>query len=1550
MSGTRKELPLTDRTDDLQRDLDAWRRSPDPSRASATLATAESILETGAHVLATVWHAYLEETRHPEFLEALPDAAARDRWAETTFRAVVRSSYTLETMFAHRAATVADRALFREIEPSGSVRWGYPTVLTRIREIAAVLWGEDPSARPRPSVALLCDNGFPGACGDLACLLHDLPVSPINVHFDEDALSWVLDRVRATVVLTDTPDRVARLRRIRDRLGRDFRIYNLGDENADGAERLAEVCARLAPGAAADRLAIRPRLGLHDLATTMFTSGSTGRPKGVAFSIYNLVTKRFARGAALPTVGREEVFLSYLPLFHTFGRYLEMLGALYWEGTYVFADNPSAETLLAELPRVCPTALISIPLRWVQIRDRVLEGTGGTEEAFRDTVGDRLRWGLSAAGYLDPRVFRFFQRHGVALCSGFGMTEATGGITMTPPGAYRDDSVGVPLPGVRADLGEDGELRIAGPYIARYLADDPADDPTDDGQEAEKPAWLPTGDLFRRHEDGHLEIVDRIKDIYKNTKGQTIAPRRVESRFVGVPGISRTFLVGDGRSDNTLLIVPDHEDPVLEALVTEEALEDYFHQIVTAANRDLASYERVVDFTLLSRDFELEQGELTPKGSYRRKAIEANFSVEIAELYRRSSVELDCSGVTVRVPRWFLRELGVLETDIETEGNGLVDRVSGRHLRVGPGSREGRVRIGHLEYALRGKTVDLGRFARQPLLWGANPSLQAFAPCRPGWDTALKGIGEQVFLPPAEEQDTELRENHLPADVDLAEADRLCRQALFGPHRGAVRAVDELAERLPGAGERVGRLVRRRLEALASHEDFTVRCRAYQVLLLDEPVPDYSRHLPAFVHSGRPFLSEESISAIAGANVEPRRLHALRRRMHGYRTQLPWPATAPVREIFEDLFRLLADFARRKPAFYGSVRQELVSWAMLRADPELARSARRRFTDLADWFEDRLEAEIGDRPPEAWNGKLVFQEGLDADEIARLRRVLVGTSFLDQSILLTYDGEHVDPDDVPDGGIWVSRILSLRDYSRYRVSVNLHTGKHYDLQLIVREDLDQDWVLDTILLFITIEGHPYGAPVLPRFGCCRPELGAISLAYVSDLSVWERIREISSLRTAGAATPSRESWRRLFVAALTTIFTAWKNSGRCIIPGLAGPTNVVVREPDFREGHLLMSLMGWKPYRGPASLVRPMLRDFFQRTFSNYPWCRRILDPAWILDACVEALGTREAARFLERLREEVSEGAEIDSPVDLDIGGFLERLPHRYPKPLPLRAAIERYRRWADESPDATPGARLELLDELQRLYRLDRFPEIARYTLFRQTVFAAAPPRVREAFDRLLERLVRSPDRLATRMVELSDLQATMTDADARETFRRLAFPGAGPARHAEVLTVGDRERDHVVVRTEIIDRRGERYRISEPTHPSEVGQVYRLFLLAGFPKTVSEQDRFLVVTDRNEQIVGGVCFQVLDEIAVHLDGIAVTATLLDRGITTAVLEDLCVRLAEEGFRLVRTHYLLRRFYERRRFVMDRRWGGLVRFLRSDGAAEAEWSAAEFEGEGHA
>ncbi len=1515
--------------------LDRWAADgPSPGAARALLVIARDLVGSGRarEVPAAEWHRYLDLTRRSAFLQALPDREARHAWADTTFEVVSLSGYTLETMLSQRVAAHPDRPLFRELEGREARAWSYEEVARRLRLLAGTFLASAPG---EPRVAILAGNSLDVACCDLACLTHGLLVTPLSPHLNPEALAWVLRTLDINLVVTETEEQRANLEAALAEVDRPPGILLLDPEarrRRDGEHHLGEAASRLGAEEADRLLAARPGPGLHDRATVMFTSGSTGMPKGVCFTLHNLITKRFARAAALPEVGEDEVLLCYLPLFHTFGRYLEMMGMLFWGGTYVFAPNPSLDSLLAGLREVRPTGLVSIPHRWQQIRERALAAmAAGDEEArrekaFRETVGDRLRWGLSAAGRLEPAAFRFFQRHGVALNSGFGMTEATGGITMTPPGEYEDDSVGIPLPGVTARLSEQGELQVRGPYVARYL-----DEPADPAREH----WLKTGDIFQRRPSGHYEIVDRIKDIYKNSRGQTVAPAAVERLMDGVPGIRRTFLVGDGRDDNVLLIVPDRDDPVLSASPSPESTDEYFRQIITTANRELAPYERVVDFALLDRDFEAARDELTPKGTLRRKVIEQHFAETIDRLYRKSFVEMEHEGLRVRVPRWFYRDLGVLETAIEPRADGLFNRRTEALLRLEPGPGDEGALIGDLVYRLDGNVVDLGVFARQPMLWVGNPSLVTFCPCKEGWDLPLGRVSPQVMLPPRREGQS-VPETATPTGLRsaaLGRVNELATVALFAGSDEALGAVRSLEQALADADERLGPLIRRRLEALARHPALEVRCLAYQVLLLDEPTPDYAQAFPAFLLSGLPFLSAESIHAIAHARVETHRLEALRRRLAHYRRQLSWPATAPVRRAFEDIFTLLGDFTRVHPEFYATVRAELVSWVLHDADPALAERAGEHFDRLATWYEGQLAEEATDVPVEPWRGKLVYQDRLTPSEIERLDGVLVGTTFLKEAMPLAFDGARFDLGDVPLEGIWVSRVFSLPTHRMYRVSVNTNAGDHYDLLLVLRRELDVDSVRQSIRWMIALHSQTLGPPVVPRFACARSELGAFCMAWVSDLSAWERIREFGARREVESR-PGARDWRNLFVRALSAFFTGWLHSDRRIVPGTVVPTNVTVPGPDYRTDVTVLSLAGWQPYGGPLSLVRPMHRNFFRRTAGHYPEAREYLDVGWIFEGCVEALGVEEARGFLGALQEELNSAR--PTGLEADLRPALERrlasLGVEHYVPLAVRCAVERYQAWEAANADATPEARQQQIEDLYRLYDVERFGTAARYVLYRRTYFAGAAQAVTASFDRLLQEMFERPGVRPTRMLELPGLQATLGRPEDRLVLSRLVFPGAELFRPLEVTTVGERDRAHarVVVTSHLTDNKRLDYRVREPIAPSEIGRLLRLFLGLGLPIKVAAGQLYYVVLNREDQIVAGICYRQPEPTVAHLDGIVRAPSLKGRGLSSRLLEDFCSRMSTRGVRVVSTHFVSQGFFGEHGFRVDRRWGGLVRFLK--------------------
>jgi len=1457
-------------------------------------------------------HKWLNETRRSEFLISLPDSETRNHWADTAVELVHSSNYNLESMMNDRVAEHPDSTLFHDPESDDS-RWSYAQVLRQARKYAATFIN---AVDDQPRVAFITPNSLHGAICDIGCLLHGILVMPLSPVIGQENLLWILEEMKVNIVVSGGLDQHHAVASALEQFQGNVKHFTLDNFGPDESENIIETANKLSTTAVDSILEKQPRFQMDDTATVLFTSGSTGKPKGVVFTLGNMVTKRFARAAALPEVGVDEKLICFLPLYHTFGRFLEMLGMLFWGGTYVFVGNPSVDTLLSRMKEIQPTGLISIPLRWTQIRDACGDDTSN----FREVTGDRLRWGLSAAGYLDPRVFRFFHRNGVKLCSGFGMTEATGGITMTPPDDYREGSVGIPLPAVNIELSEDGEMLISGPYIARYLDDD-----------SEGP--LPTGDIFQKIGKGHLEIIDRVKDIYKNTRGQTIAPRKVEQKFADVPGIKRVFLVGDHRDSNVLLIVPERDDPILTGASDETTVRDYFRQIITAANEDLANRERVINFAILDRDFSIENEELTPKGSYKRKNIEENFKEIIDDLYQNERLSLEVSGYSVQIPRWIFRDLGILESDITVQYGGLYDRHRGLLLKITE-LEDGLTKIGDLVYKLQGKkTFNLGRLSRQPLLWAGNLSLANFCPVKDGWDTPEGAFSNSVYLPQSEnEMPSGKISFELPAmnDRRLPRIHELSHNAMFGEKVMALKGVAGLQRALGIADHNSAYLIRRRLETLARHQSEEVRCQAYKILLLDEPSPDYSQNEPTFLESGLPFLNQQTIKEIATGGMGDRRLAAFRRRLDSYRNQLEWPISDSAREQFKLIFELLVNLVKVDPSFYGIVREELVSWILHRKDDVISKMAEKFAFEIAAYYENSLTELLPQINEAGWHGKLIFQDGMSEQEITRLKEVLIGTTFLQQSILLSTDGQKLDLREVPQDGIWVSRTAVSHSQRLYRLSITTTTGKHYDLLISLWDMQELDTrdrsIYDTIYWMIALSGYPHGNPTLPRFGCLRPELGALSLAYLNDLNTWERIREYSS-----GDGVNRQKWQQLFTGAFTTCFRGWLHSDKQIVPGMITPKNIVVSEPDFRERAKLLSLTGWKKYTRPLDLIQPIIHNFYKQTAMSFTSVQYNLDLQWIADACVDALGREDAAIFLSELQEDLQE-----EPLDgyrgvltKEISEFLPKLETEFHVCATLRNAINRFNDWEIANPEATAKAKNLVIDEMYGLYGMSSLPHQSRFHLYRNCWFNNSDDQIQQAFDRLLQAMYLAPEKTVSGMVQLSDMQALLTDEDDIAIFSTMVFPHSQVSHKHKLTTIGDDENRYVIVTSDVSDRQGGTYTVREPLEPAEIGLLYRLFFKSGYYKTISTQDQFLVLADADGQVAGGISWHAVDDKTVHLNGIVVSTPLLGKGLSSVLIEDFCTRLANMDYTLVKTVFVLRPFFEKHGFRLDRKWGGLVRSL---------------------
>ncbi|MEJ2196606.1 MAG: AMP-binding protein, partial [Ignavibacteriaceae bacterium] len=582
--------------------------------------------DSGNQFTILLTHEYLNLFRASSLLRKIYN---EEKWEELVYNLILKSNYNTNVLFNQRVRDYSEKPLFKLIKGSTvkEVKWDEVKINVDVyaRSFYSLIKGEETDSI---KIAFLLENSPQMPLLDLACLTHGMVNIMMPANSVTEHISFILNETKSPLLILHDEKQLAKVKSIKNELEYLKKVILLyGTSSEDWVISFKEFLES-GKGVSKDELdAIKKKIQMSSLATIMYTSGTTGEPKGIMFTQMNIIYKRFCRAMALPEISDEDRFLAFLPLFHTFGRWLEMMGSIFWGAEYCFMENPSVETMIANMKLVHPTIFISIPKKWMQLYEQVtykvdieIAEQESIKNAVEELTGGKLKWGLSAAGYLPPDVFRFFQNYGIELMSGFGMTEATGGITMTPPKQYKENSLGKALPGIQIKLNEDGEILIKGPYVLEgYYGKSHEEVFVDDG-------WLPTGDVMKMDEDGFIEIIDRKKEIYKNIKGETIAPQRIENFFREFEYVKQVFLVGDHRAFNTVLIFPDFdsEDSPLKEMNDKEK-QEYFSSLIVTVNKFLAPFERILDFRLTERPFTEEKGELTPKGTYKRRVIEQNF-------------------------------------------------------------------------------------------------------------------------------------------------------------------------------------------------------------------------------------------------------------------------------------------------------------------------------------------------------------------------------------------------------------------------------------------------------------------------------------------------------------------------------------------------------------------------------------------------------------------------------------------------------------------------------------------------------------------------------------------------------------------------------------------------------------------------------------------------------------------------------------------------------------------------------------------------------------
>lgn len=362
------------------------------------------------------------------------------------------------------------------------------------------------------------------------------------------------------------------------------------------------------------------------LAAILYTSGTTGHSKGVMLTHKNLVTNTLSTYKNI-TITENDVFLSILPLAHTFECTVGMLVPLLHGASVVYVDKtPTPSVLLKAFETVRPTMILSVPLVIEKIyKNKVMakfNSSAITRNLYKipfirkqlnkiagkkllETFGGRLRMfaigGAPLAGYVE----RFLHEAQVPYLIGYGLTETAplvAGIRMGMP--IKIGSTGLAMPGVEVVLKHknpangEGEIAIKSPSVmVGYYKDEEKTKEVFD-----EDGYFLTGDLGHMDIDGYIFISGRSKNMILGPSGENIYPEQIESIInQGDAVLDSLVMQKDGKLVARIHLDYEMIDKMFEANhtpddVVKQKITEYLENMRIEVNTQMASFSKITKF------------------------------------------------------------------------------------------------------------------------------------------------------------------------------------------------------------------------------------------------------------------------------------------------------------------------------------------------------------------------------------------------------------------------------------------------------------------------------------------------------------------------------------------------------------------------------------------------------------------------------------------------------------------------------------------------------------------------------------------------------------------------------------------------------------------------------------------------------------------------------------------------------------------------------------------------------------------------------------------
>ena len=526
---------------------------------------------------------------------------------------------------------------------------------------------------------------------DLASLALGAVTCPIYPQSEAGQAAFVINNVGAVAVFVENAQQAAKIESIRAECPSLKHVITLESAGkfAPGTLTLDDVMARADTDAGVRRLWREgwEAIDREHLATVIHTSGTTANPKGAMLSHGNLL---FNYEAAKQVVDfyETDVFLSFLPLSHIYGRIVDEVVALGTGAAVVFAEA-LIERLPANMVEVKPTVMGAVPRLYERVYGRVLSavesgspmkqrifrwasGLGPQKYAnhlagrpdslllklqlriadklvfskIRERTGGRVRYFVSGSAPLAQEIGEFFYGMGMLVLEGYGLTETSPFVSLNRPDDFVFGTVGRPAPGseVRIDPAT-GEILVRGPQVMQgYL-----NQPDETAAAIDVEGWFHTGDIGELDAIGRIRITDRLKNIIVLGNGKNVSPAPMEAALSTSKYVAQAVILGDRQAYTGALIAPDFEQLATwaaanglaemppEQLVAEKAVDRLFDAEVKRTLQGFAIYERPRRIALLPRVLTEEAGELTPSMKTKNRVVLANWADKVAYLFDEKS-------------------------------------------------------------------------------------------------------------------------------------------------------------------------------------------------------------------------------------------------------------------------------------------------------------------------------------------------------------------------------------------------------------------------------------------------------------------------------------------------------------------------------------------------------------------------------------------------------------------------------------------------------------------------------------------------------------------------------------------------------------------------------------------------------------------------------------------------------------------------------------------------------------------------------------------------